>query len=137
MQEDSNLKTLFKGLSALSESSFPKKCPTCHHVYKNAEEYVNLTQSIRGLSGLKSSEDDDGRPILELFRNCHCGSTLLDFFKDRRDTSKERQLFGQLLKQLCHHGIEEEIARKELLKIKRGEISELLQNLKITNFDNK
>ena len=121
--------TLFNGLIALSESSFPKICPTCNHVYESAEEYVKLTDSIRGKSGLKVSEDDDGKPILELFRNCHCGSTLLDFFKDRRDTSEQREQFGQLLDQVSEMGIERDIARTELLKVKKGVSSDILNEL--------
>ena len=125
-----NLKeTLFSGLTALSEASFPKRCPTCNHVYESAEEYVKLTDSIRGKSGLKASEDDDGSPIIELFRNCHCGSTLLDFFKDRRDTAEQREQFGQLLDQLCEAGIERNIARAELLKVKQGVNSDILNEL--------
>ncbi|MFT6030380.1 MAG: hypothetical protein ACI8O8_002125 [Oleiphilaceae bacterium] len=123
--------TLFNGLTALSESSFPKKCPSCNHVYKSAEEYVKLTDSIRGKSGLKASEDDDGSTILELFRNCHCGSTLLDFFKDRRDTDEQREQFGQLLEQLCEAGIERHIARAELLKVKQGVNSDILNELQL------
>lgn len=121
--------TLFKGLIVLSESSFPKKCPTCNQVYENAQDYVKRTKPIRNVSGLKASEDDDGTPILELFRNCHCGSTLLDFFKDRRDSPEQRQLFDQLLDQLCAMGIERHQARTELLKVRKGQSSELLNRL--------
>ncbi|MCK9987662.1 MAG: hypothetical protein AzoDbin1_04134, partial [Azoarcus sp.] len=42
----------------------------------------------------------DGQVIVELFRNCVCGSTLMDCFRDRRDTSeaglRRRARFGEL-----------------------------------------
>lgn len=132
MSEALDKKTLFRGLSALYNSSFPKKCPNCQHIYHSAEEYVESTQEIRGKSGLKASEDDDGTPIVELFRNCHCGSTLLDFFQDRRDTSEQRELFGQLLDQIFETGIERNTARNELLKIMNGQKSELLEELQLS-----
>lgn len=129
MNNDTKIDSLFSGLTALSASSFPKQCPTCLRKYETAEDYVRLTLSIKGNSGLKASEDDDGSPILELFRNCHCGSTLLDFFKDRRDPPEQRQLFGDLLEHLCERGIDRSIARQELLKVRSGQTSTLINEL--------
>lgn len=74
-------------------------------------------------SALKASEDDGG-VILELFRNCVCGSTLLDFFSDRRDTGpaglKRRERFGELMTFLTNSGLDVGIARAERLKVLRG-----------------
>lgn len=129
MDDEVNVDILFSGLTALSAASFPKRCPTCKIKYETSEDYVKLTQSIHGKSGLKASEDDDGSPILELFRNCHCGSTLLDFFKDRRDTEEQRQLFGDLLERLCERGMDRSVARQELLKVRSGQTSTLIDEL--------
>lgn len=133
MSKEKELDSLFEGLNALSASSFPKKCANCGAIYRNVEEYASATDSVHGQSGLKASEDDDGQPILELFRNCSCGSTLLDFFKDRRGTAEQRLLFDTLLEQVCHEGFDRNFARKELIKIKKGKASSLPESLKHLN----
>ena len=128
-------KKLFKGLRSLAESSFPKICASCGKRYETAEEFMKETEAIReGQSGLKQSIDDNDKSIVEAFRNCVCGSTLMDFFSDRRDTSKEglarRKKFGELLEFLEKNGLEPDIAREELLKVARGGSSEVLMKYK-------
>ena len=82
---------LFKGLQALAKSDFPKKCSTCGRTFNTAEEFIQQTELIRPeISGLKQSIDDEGLAIVELFRNCPCGSTLMDAFNNRRDMSPPR-----------------------------------------------
>ena len=81
-------KELFEGLKALSDSAFPKECATCGRVYRSPQDFVQQSDDIAGRSGLKLGYDDDDRPVVELFRNCVCGSTLMDFFSDRRETSR-------------------------------------------------
>jgi hypothetical protein len=126
---------LFKDLRALSESSFPKKCSSCGKVYESSEQFVQKTTEIAGQSGLKSSEDDDGDRIVELFRNCICGSTLMECFSDRRDLSKtglkRRELFGRLMAMLEKKGVSADQARTELLKLIRGEHSRVLEEMGI------
>lgn len=124
---------LFRGLKSLSRTAFPKKCPTCGRVYDNEQQYISATQAIRpAKSGLKESFDDDDNQIVELYRNCVCGSTLMEFFGDRRDNTpngvKRREIFGKLLDLLVAEGIEREVARQELLKKLYGKKSELLDN---------
>ncbi len=125
----------FQDLRALAESAFPKHCPTCGRSFATAEEFLHATMPISAnRSGLKQSYDDDDRPIVELFRNCPCGSTLMDFFTDRRDQSeagiKRRQRFGALLEFLVGQGVDREVARAELIKVLRGHHSELLAQFK-------
>lgn len=126
---------LFNGLKALSDASFPKKCAFCGEEYATVEEYVQKTEDVSGTSGLKKGYDDDDKPIVELFRNCICGSTLMDCFNDRRDVSSEglkrRELFGKLLKMLTDKGIEGAVARGELLKVIKGEHSPVLEQMGI------
>ena len=128
--------TLFSGLQALAASAFPKKCSTCERTFESAEEFIKETEYIRpSVSGLKQSMDDDGSMIVELFRNCTCGSTLMDAFNNRRDMSeqgeKRRQRFSELMNYLQEeHQMELDIARKELLKVMRGEKSPLLTKIK-------
>lgn len=130
--EQDYLKGLYLGLSALAETGFPKKCANCGREFATSEQYILETQEIRANhSGLKASEDDDGKPIVELFRNCPCGSTLLGFFGDRRDMSEagqvRRKRFGELLDYLTSAGLDPGVARTELLKAMRGEGSEILE----------
>ncbi len=131
-----NTSELFNNLKALSDASFPKRCAMCGREYASVEEYVEKTQDVSGQSGLKKGYDDDDKPIVELFRNCVCGSTLMDCFNDRRDVSegglKRRKLFGKLITMLSEKGIEAGKARQELLKVMRGEPSEVLEKLGIS-----
>jgi hypothetical protein len=123
------------GLKALAETSFPKRCATCGAVYQDANDYVTRTVPISAArSGLKQSCDDDGQTIVELFRNCTCGSTLIDFFGDRRDMSeaggRRRQRFAELLTYLGGAGLDPLAARAELLKVMRGGSSEVLARVR-------
>ena len=128
-----DVEDLFAGLQALSDASFPRTCPTCGCTYDSAEDYVRKTQALGGRSGFKGSESDDGKPMLELYRNCGCGSTLLEFFSERRDTTEEgqrrREVFGRIVSRLEAQGVPREDARRELLNLMRGGQSELIQRL--------
>ena len=135
MTTDTSFENFFKDLKALAESAFPKNCANCGRVYETAEQFMAETENINPeRSGLKSSVDDDGTPIVEAFRNCVCGSTLMDFFSSRRDLSEKglarRKKFGEMLDYLESQGLEFEIARVELIKVLRGENSEILKNFK-------
>jgi hypothetical protein len=124
---------LFEGLKALTQAAFPRKCRNCGRVFESMEIFLGETESISNLSGLKAAEDDDGGEIVELFRNCVCGSTLLELCRDRRDNSEQgaqlRDKFGVLLVELMSRGLSREVARAELLKLVNGQRSELLTRL--------
>lgn len=137
MSEQQNLDNhLFRNLKELSESSFPKKCNSCGEVYESSEQFVQKTADIGGRSGLKSGQGDCGGQIVELFRNCICGSTLMECFNDRRDLSKtglkRRELFGRLMAMLEKKGLPADLARTELLKLIHGRESHVLEQLGIT-----
>jgi len=121
---------LYRGLRSFVEGSFPKRCANCGRVYASADDFVTQTQGMGHSSGLKQSIDDDSRPIVELFRNCLCGSTLLGLFDDRRDMSgvgeERRAWFAGLIDSLEAAGLDRHTARQELLKLARGEDSALL-----------
>ena len=124
-------KQLFRGLETLAASAFPKHCANCGRVFMTAEAFLQETNAISEQhSGLKEGDDDDGRRIVEAFRNCPCGSTLMSLFNDRRDASPagllRRQRFGEMLDFLIAHGIDRDTARAELIKVVRGEHSDLL-----------
>lgn len=129
---------LFQGLKSLSESSFPKTCGACGRVYHTSDDFLTKSSPVSyEHSGLKESRDDNDKPILEIFRNCECGSTLMDFFSDRRDMSeageKRRKAFSKIQAMLVARGFKPEEARSELIKFMRGDKSPLLENLGILN----
>lgn len=116
----------FEGLQALAASAFPKHCNSCGRVFATAADFMQQTQSVRqGITGLKQSFDDDSVAIVEAFRNCLCGSTLMDFFSDRRDISeagsRRRELFDKLLPHLEEKGMGRAAARAHLLRLLRGQ----------------
>ena len=116
----------FTGLQALAETAFPKACPTCGHVYHSSEQFLRETsQSGMHASGLRQTKGDDGETIVEAFRNCVCGSTMMDEFSNRRNQTEkgeqQRQKFASILEKMINKGIEKTIARNELLKVMRGE----------------
>jgi len=123
---------LYRGLRSLIEGSFPKKCANCGRVYASADDFVKKTQGMGHSSGLKQSIDDESKTVVELFRNCLCGSTLMDLFDDRRDMStageERRAWFAGLVDSLEATGIDRRTARQELLKLARGEDSALLRD---------
>jgi len=123
---------LYAGLEEIAASAFPKGCAMCGRKYRDVDDYIAQTQRVgSGRSGLKQSLDDDGRVIVELFRNCVCGSTLMDCFSDRRNNSeigvRRRARFGELIDNLVAKGLERERARSELLRVLRGEQSAILR----------
>jgi hypothetical protein len=116
----------FEGLQALAASAFPKHCGYCGRVFATAQDFMQQTQSVRkDISGLKQSFDDDSVAIVEAYRNCLCGSTLMDFFSDRRDISeagaRRRELFEKLLPHLQEKGMAPVAARNHLLALLRGQ----------------
>lgn len=131
-EQEAGLDPLYAGLRALMATTFPKRCANCGRSYANEAEFVAQTNAVpTGRSGFKQSRDDDGETIVELFRNCVCGSTLMDCFTDRRDHSasgqQRRAKFDELIGVLAQRGLDRETARGELLKLLRGQTSALLQ----------
>lgn len=126
---------LFADLKTLSDSAFPKQCATCGRVYESPEDFIQNSSAPMSGSGLKQGWDDDDQNIVELFRNCECGSTLMDFFMDRRDGSerglRRRDVFGRLLDTLEQKGLDRTTARQELVGVMNGNQSEKLESLGI------
>jgi hypothetical protein len=120
----------FEGLKALLDSAFPKKCGNCGYVYETAEQFFLETQDMpRGRSSLKSAVEEDGATVVEAFRNCRCGSSLMDEFGCRRDASEkgrqQREAFDKMLALLLGRNIPEPIARSEIANFLRGKPNQL------------
>ena len=131
MSKATDNEDIYAGLRHLADSAFPKRCAACGRIYQNAAEFLAATQPVReNSSGLKQSHDDDGQAIVELFRNCVCGSTLLESYRNRRDLSDKgivrRKQFQDMVGKLTATGCPEETARNELLKFVRGQPNDLL-----------
>ena len=133
MNNQTLINELYTGLQFMRASAFPKKCPACGKIYETADDFIAQTRSLGGKSGLKQSLDDDDKSLVEFFRNCICGSTMMEECRDRRDTSelglRRREKFGQLHELLKNSGMDANIARQELLRIMRGESSDNLHKL--------
>lgn len=125
---------LLRGLRELSSSAFPKRCTNCGKVYPTAQDFISETQNMHGHSGLKASLDDNDDTIVDLFRNCSCGSTLMDSFQDRRQTQnvQRREVFERLLEVLGAEGLDRPLARQLLLDSLQGKPHALLVNLGIS-----
>ena len=123
----------FYNLKALTETEFPKRCNNCGRVYSNAEDFIEQTQKLNGHSGLKSAQDDSDAIVLELYRNCLCGSTLMDFFSNRRDTSdagsKRRDAFDTMLKLIEAKNVPKAQARYELRRLLNTGKSDFIASL--------
>ncbi|MDX1456061.1 MAG: hypothetical protein R3276_00655 [Marinobacter sp.] len=128
---DDDEHSLYDGLQALSDSAFPKRCNNCGRWFDSPEAYISQSEAVNSGSGLKKSLDDDDQPVVMLFRNCLCGSTLMDFFSDRRNISAEgdrrRARFDRMLEVLQRRGLEAEEARTELRRLINGEPSSRLE----------
>lgn len=116
---------LFDGLKALAEAAFPKKCRGCGRTFDTATQFLVETEALRqGVSGLKQSMDDDASTIVEVYRNCTCGSTLMDFFSNRRDSSEagthRRALFEKVMSHLETKGMTRVDGRAYLLRMMQG-----------------
>ena len=117
---------LFIGLKALAEAAFPKQCRGCGRILDSAAQFLTETASLRkGVGGLKQSVDDDDAAIVEVYRNCSCGSTLMDFFSNRRDASDaglhRRGLFEKVISHLETKGMTRAEGRAYLLRVMRGQ----------------
>lgn len=124
---------LYRGLKALVDTSFPRKCAMCGHVYNTVDEFVANTVGVVSGSGLKESNDENDLPVVELFRNCACGSTLMDCFSDRRDVSEKgtrrRKAFSNIQALLVRQGLSPYEARNEILRLMKGEKSSVIEKL--------
>lgn len=137
-EQHSWLETFYKELQTLVDTSFPKKCTKCGHVFETQEAFLEETIPVKDLtfedkSGLFALEGVGEATTIGVFRNCTCGTTLMADFHDRRDNSeagqKRRNQFNSLLKTLMAHGMERLAARDELLHVLRGEHSDVIEDL--------
>lgn len=128
--------SLLDGLRELSDTAFPRKCANCGREYMSFGDFIEQTRPLEGRSGLIENQgcpEEGDEVIVELYRNCICGSTLMEFFTNRRDTSDKgvhrRALFERLLGQLIAEGISDEEARAELTAFMRYGRSSLFEEL--------
>lgn len=131
----SSLTEVFEGLQALSNTAFPKQCSNCSKEYLNLAQLIADTEPQQG-SGLKQS--GSLQPQVELERLCQCGHLLSETVNDRRSGdaigNQRRMLFERLMRLLTEGGMPEKMAKKELLKVMKGQPSELLNKEQLARF---
>ena len=103
--------------------AFPKQCRSCGKVYADEKRFLAETSAAAHVpSDIRSVRDDESEQnvYLEVFRNCTCGSTLMELFHSRRDLSEQgltrRQLFDSMLSILLEAGHDRQEARAILLQ---------------------
>lgn len=131
------LEAIFAGLKTLAEGVFPTTCPQCGAVYEDLKTLIAETAPAMAGSGLREVPEPSA-PGVEMLRLCRCGAHLNARFDDRRGRDelglKRRQLFDHLLGLLAEGGMPRATAKRELLKVMRGETSELLGNEQLIRF---
>ena len=111
-----------KEFSPLQAEAFPKQCRNCGKVYANEQQFLAETSAAaHASSDIRPERDnDDSNVYLEVFRNCSCGSTLMELFHSRRDLTEQgltrRQLFDSMLGILLEAGHDRQEARAILLQ---------------------
>jgi hypothetical protein len=107
----------------LQAEAFPKHCSVCGKCYQDEKQFLAETTSVlHAPSDIRTIAHEDGAQdvYLEVFRNCVCGSTLMEYFHSRRDLSEDglsrRQLFDSMLSILEETGQERSKARALLLQ---------------------
>lgn len=115
--------------SPLNENTFPRTCPRCQTLFSDEADFFARTSAIpHAGSDVRVIRDDDDvlrsmhAPVavyLEVYRNCACGTTLMERFHSRRDMSenglRRRQAFGEMLGMLEKTGCGRDEARHKLL----------------------
>ncbi|MDD2708524.1 MAG: hypothetical protein PHV34_10975 [Verrucomicrobiae bacterium] len=123
----------FEGLRIKEDRYFPKTCANCGKVYVNLEEFVNSTIPLPKSSGLMGYFDNQPNPVVALFRNCSCGSTLTLLCLNRRDMSEHgrqmRRLFDQMVEGMVQKGMPVAGAREEIRRFFKGHKTDELDRL--------
>jgi hypothetical protein len=131
--KDDLIADFYDGLTEIAKDAFPRECSNCGRIFQTIGDFITQTQTIRGHSGLTEYSDRGGRTAIYLFRNCVCGSTLMEMFRDRRDPTERgarvREKFAQLLEILAAFGLDVQESRRELLRVLHGDESEILNQL--------
>ena len=136
-ESEDKFEEVFAGLKVLAEGAFPKECSGCGKVYDTLEEFVENTSPVDSSQGLKEA-GGALKPLIEMSRLCECGTGMTAQCEDRRAHSalglKRRDLFEHLLSILSEGGMPRGMAKSEILKVMRGEGSNLLSKEQLQRF---
>lgn len=87
----------YKSLKSKETTIYPKTCNNCGKIFNNSKDFFLKTKKLN--NGIKFSEDN-GATVIEIFRNCSCGSTLLsNFFDSCHYTKYEPKNINNLIKE--------------------------------------
>lgn len=108
----------------LANEGFPHHC-ACGRSYKDLEDFLARTTSPHASSsGMVASLVGEGAEVVDLFRNCACGSTIMVIIQERRNFSRRTRYHRHLMQatmDACESaGVSHEQARGELLACIRG-----------------
>jgi len=122
------------GLRSAVDNNFPKTCRNCGRIYQNVDDFILDTALTMQGGGLKQGFTDEEQAIVELLRNCQCGSTLISPFYSRRSSSdlasECRHQFDKLVSQMAVSGKKPDVAREELRQVITGGYGDILEQLK-------
>ena len=132
MKPDNSTEKLAQGIRELVESSFPKPCSNCGRLFVSAEQFLSETRDLPTThDNLIDQVEAHEQSLVDVFRNCTCGSVLMTEFSERRNLTpkgrKRRATFARMLKILEKKGVSTELAKSELIKATQGKRSELLE----------
>jgi hypothetical protein len=98
---------------------FPKKCFTCNKVFLTRDAYLKETQDLKNEKG--GTQYDPMFEMVQEYRNCICGSTMLIYSSNRRDESsvgeKRREIFARSLGKANH---KYQLPIEDMLAVIRG-----------------
>lgn len=112
------------GIVRLSSAAFPKTCTNCFKVYEDELQFLVETEAIphtgRNIREVKGElAYDEPEEFIEVYRNCCCGTTMMEYFHSRRNLSQEgirqRVMFARIQDALIREGYEKEEARTLIL----------------------
>lgn len=86
MKPDQSNEALAQGIRVLIESSFPKICSNCGRLFVSAEQFLSETKDLPIThANLIDVVEASGNSLVDVFRNCDCGSVLMTEFSERRN----------------------------------------------------
>lgn len=122
-----------KDLRTLDDTAFPLTCTACGTQFDNARMFLATTTAAFGNEGLTETYGGDGSRVLDIGRNCTCGRMVVQRFMSRRNYSTEgsmfRNVFGEKMKEMQHHGARKSAAHDALLNLLHARGKEAVMTL--------
>lgn len=120
------LPSVAEKLETLYADKFPKICNNCGKIFQTREQYLAATSTLKKKNSAQYTKSLD---LVQEYRNCSCGSSLMIYTTDRRDLTAyglaRRELFDTCLERLQHlSSFERGILAEALRKVFRSVIEQ-------------